>query len=413
MALSPYQDGEFFLRVGVMIDSLVPGSAPKIVGQEVRGLRALGYDAEAILLKSGYPPAYSFHLENVPMVCLADRFPGPTNLVDIRIPGFSIFSMHHIISPFFSPFVVTSTEWDMLVVHAAYTFFTAQSIRRTKRIPYLAFMGTEPFTYILPRIYSDTALRLVLPILMPLASFVQDYILRDCEAVITFSGKYHHLIRSYSDKPLEILPPGCFPVKDPNEKREDLILTYDRWHRWDIENSLNMFLEVLPRLSRKCRLVIAGHWHPPSIRSLFLRRLAKRGITDKVRILGALDERAIIDWCSRALVHVHANKEAFGMQSLEAAACGCPIVIPEGSGVTDLFRNGDHGYFPKEGDVDDFSECIDKLVSDPVKATKMGREAWKIARNYTWMNHSERLARIIEKYSPRNSATDLANHLST
>jgi glycosyltransferase involved in cell wall biosynthesis len=99
-----------------------------------------------------------------------------------------------------------------------------------------------------------------------------------------------------------------------------------------------------------------------------------------VKVLGPLDEKAIVEWCSRALVHVHPNKEAFGMQALEAASCGCPIVIPEGSGVTELFTDGVHGYFPKDKDVDSFVECIDKIITNPERARRMGLEAWKVRR---------------------------------
>ncbi len=106
----------------------------------------------------------------------------------------------------------------------------------------------------------------------------------------------------------------------------------------------------------------------------------------------------IKDLCSRAMVHVHANEEAFGMQSLEAASCGCPIIIPAGSGVTDLFEHGVHGYFPKKGDLEEIINYIKLIFENPAKAENMGRQAWEVAKLNTWEHYVKKLDTIINKY---------------
>ena len=378
-----------------MIDELAPGSAPKVVGQEVKGLVTLGYDSEAIVLKKGYAQTYNSHLSGVSIRCLSDSFPSVVRRLDMRFLGFSFFSTHHVTSSFFAPFVVRKREWDVLVAHASYTCLTARSLFNLRKIPYFAFIGTEPAYYLLPRIYSHTFLGPLMPVIVPLASLFDKYAVQDCLAVITYSKYYHNLIRAYTDKPLEVLHPGCFPVNKPNEERENFILTFDRW---DVGNTPNFLLNVLPRLNREVSLIVAGYWYPESLRASFLDEVRKRNLLDRVKVLGPLDEKAIVEWCSRALVHVHPNKEAFGMQALEAAACGCPIVIPEGSGVTELFTNSVRDYFPKDKDVDNFVECVDKMVTNPERARRMGREAWEVAKKNTWIEHAKRLAEIIEKY---------------
>jgi glycosyltransferase involved in cell wall biosynthesis len=377
-----------------MADELAPGSMPKMVGQEVRGLASLGYDAEAVVMKSGYPSAYSYHLSGVPIRSLSKLLP-PLRLLDMRFPGFSFFSLHHLTSAVASPLLFRKGEWDMVVSLSATTSITAQALKKTRGIPYLAFIATEPFTYILPKIYSERALGRLLPVLMPFASFLQEYILKDCSAVIVYSGKYSHLIREYSDKQVEILPAGCFPISELPAERENFILTYDRW---DIGNTPSTFLDVLPRLSREVNLVVAGYWYPSTLKTEFMRDIEKKGLDHRVKVLGPIDEHQIIDLCSRALAHIHPIKEAFGMQSLEAASCGCPIVIPRESGVTDLFEEGIHGYFPPEGDTDTFVESINRIICDPERAKEMGRRAWEVSKQNTWKEHAHRLSRIIEKY---------------
>lgn len=384
------------MKIGIMIDRLTSGSNPKMVGQEVKGLTSVGHDVEAIIFKEGYDSTYNFHLSNVPITYPSRRLPSILNKLDMKFPGFSFFSLHHLTNSIFYPFVIKEKEWDVLVVMSSYTCLTGKMLAWSRKIPYLAWIGTEPAHYLLPRVYSRSNLRYLMPVLKPLSKHFDKLVVSDCLAIITYSRTYHHLIREYTDKELEVLYPGCFSVEKFPEKRENFILTYDRW---DIGNTPNIFLDILPGLSKDVELVIAGHWYPESIKESFLREVKKRNMESRVKILGPLDESMIIDICSRALVHVHPNKEAFGMQSLEAAACGCPIVIPDGSGVTEIFKNGVHGYFPQEETTESYIECIDKIISDPENAKRIGLEAWKTAKNYTWEKHAQRLNEIILKYT--------------
>jgi len=383
------------MKVGIMIDELASGSAPKVIGQQVKGLAALGHKSEALVLKMGYDKTYDFHLSDVPICCLSDRYPSISRKLNMKFPGFSFFSPFHVVSPFFAPLVVREREWDVLVAHISYTCLTAKSLLKFRGIPYFAFIGTEPAYYLMPRIYSDTFLRHLMPVLVPLSVLFDKYVVEDCLAILTFSTYYRNLIRAYVDKALEVVHPGCFPVAKVKEEREDFIIAFDRW---DVGNTPNIFLDILPRLSKEVGLVLAGHWFPKSLKTSFLQLASRKGLSGRVKVLGSLDEKAITDWCSRALVHVHPNKEAFGMQSLEAAACGCPTVIPEGSGVTEIFTNGIHGYFPRDRDVNSFADCIDRIVTSPERARRMGLEAWNVAKKNTWMEHAKRLAEMIEKY---------------
>lgn len=98
------------------------------------------------------------------------------------------------------------------------------------------------------------------------------------------------------------------------------------------------------------------------------------------------------------MVHVHPVHEAFGMQSLEAAACGCPIIIPKGSGAADLFENWVQGYFPERGNSKELLNCINKIFNDKVKTEQIGREAWLRAKSYTWEGYAKKLAEICRRY---------------
>jgi len=88
--------------------------------------------------------------------------------------------------------------------------------------------------------------------------------------------------------------------------------------------------------------------------------------------------------------------DSFGMMALEAAGHGCPIIIPWGSGVTELLQHGVHGLFPEEGKMSEFVASAETLIADESLAWSMGKEAWDIARQYSWENHAKNLLQAIE-----------------
>ncbi len=52
------------MKIGILVDEIAPGSAPKILGQTVKGLRSLGYKCEVIVMvgkdyHKKFPEVYS------------------------------------------------------------------------------------------------------------------------------------------------------------------------------------------------------------------------------------------------------------------------------------------------------------------------------------------------------------------
>jgi glycosyltransferase involved in cell wall biosynthesis len=181
----------------------------------------------------------------------------------------------------------------------------------------------------------------------------------------------------------------------PYHEREKAILAYDRW---DIGNKPQFFLTVLAGVAPDVKLKIGGFWHPSSLKDDFLGEVKRRNLGERVELLGPLNEEMIRELCSRVMLHVHLNQEAFGMQTLEAAACGCCVIIPAGSGVADIFKHGESGYFPQENDLGGFIDCAKIIFSDLKKAEEMGRRAWQTAQVYTWPNYARNLEAIIKRY---------------
>ncbi|MDI6758805.1 MAG: glycosyltransferase family 4 protein [Candidatus Omnitrophota bacterium] len=390
------------MRIGFLADELAPGSAPVIIGHTIRGLRELGHEAECLLIVRKpylklYPEIFDYYLRgDVPIRYILDELPSFFRKYNFKFPGFSFFSGHHISSGLFAPLVFKKNEYDIIIANCQYTSFIARPLSVFKKIPYLQLIW-DPAPYTFKKIYLKRKMRFFSPILYPLTLLLDKIAYGGCKAIITSGRLHHNYLKRITKKNLEILYPGCVPVeKIPAfSSRKNIILTYDRW---DIGNLPNLYLDVLERLNnRNIKLVIGGFWHPMSLRSFFVKDVEKRNLSAQVELIGPLGEAEIRELCSRAMVHVHHNEEAFGMQSLEAAACGCPIIIPAGSGVTDLFRHGVHGFFPPKGDIKALTEYVRIIFENPRKSEEMGKAAWEIAKLNTWGHYVKTLDEIIRR----------------
>jgi glycosyltransferase involved in cell wall biosynthesis len=164
---------------------------------------------------------------------------------------------------------------------------------------------------------------------------------------------------------------------------------------WTEDKKAHILLDILDSIDRDTRLIIVGRWDLASYEK-FTREVKNRKLDSRVSLTGEINEEKLTDLYRRARVMVHVMTEAFGMTGLEAASHGCPFIIPEGSGVTEIFNHDVHGFFPKEGEFDRYVEYVNKLISDEHLAWKMGYKAWKVSKEYTWGKHTKKLVEATE-----------------
>jgi glycosyltransferase involved in cell wall biosynthesis len=71
-------------------------------------------------------------------------------------------------------------------------------------------------------------------------------------------------------------------------------------------------------------------------------------------------------------------QEAFGQTSLEAMACGTPVVGFNTGGISDMIIPGETGLMAKTGDSEDLAKKIQWMVSHPIERSAMGKKARKL-----------------------------------
>lgn len=384
------------MRIAVLVDQLNIGGVQKVAIEETRHLRQLGHNVSLLALwpaeaqLRSQPAYYGDLLEEIHTDILRERFPHPFRS-SFRFPGFDFFSLFHITSPLIVPRILVKGRYDVVISHGTYTCFTAYRLWKQKEIPYIAFIW-DPISYILPRAYSNTSLGFFLPVLRSFALSLDKLLVNNSLNTLTGSKVHLPFFGKISNKRVSVLYPGCSPCKALPQNRGDYLLSVIRWTATKRPERL---VDLMSRSNPSLRLVVTDGYSPSlEIVKSFLERARKKGVTNRVRLEGPASQRRLGELYTGARAVIHTSVEAFGMTALEAAAHGCPFIIPEGSGVTEIFVHGVHGFFPREEDEDAYVAYTNRFGDERV-AREMGRLAWEVAKEYSWENHAKKLEQII------------------
>ena len=147
-------------------------------------------------------------------------------------------------------------------------------------------------------------------------------------------------IKHYWNRSAEVIPP---PVDTdfftPGGDRGDGILTVAALVPY---KRIEMAIDVAERLGRTLEIVGTG----PQ------RRRLERLAGDRVRFLGWLSRDELREAYRRAAVLLVPNIEDFGMASVEALACGTPVVGLASSGTADIVRDREEGRLAAENTIE-------------------------------------------------------------
>jgi glycosyltransferase involved in cell wall biosynthesis len=109
---------------------------------------------------------------------------------------------------------------------------------------------------------------------------------------------------------------------------------------------------------------------------------ARAGLGERVRFVG--ERRDVPDLLRAFDLYVQpSRREAFGLSTLEAMACGLPVVASATGGLAELVEPGTTGELAEPGDPRSLAGAIQSLLSDPERARACGERGRAKARRYT------------------------------
>lgn len=112
---------------------------------------------------------------------------------------------------------------------------------------------------------------------------------------------------------------------------------------------------------------------------------------ETLRVTGSLPHSEMHELIRGASIYLATTKETFGIGTLEAMACGIPVLGYRWGGTADLVRHGIDGYLVEPGDIDGLMEGLDYIETHAEEMREAARER---AEAFTWDNVMARYANL-------------------
>lgn len=137
-------------------------------------------------------------------------------------------------------------------------------------------------------------------------------------------------------------------------------------------------------------------------------QVTRLGLQHKVRFLGALEQAELPDLYRRAAMFVapfvqaaSGDQEGLGLVAVEAAGCGCPVVVSDLPQVRQAFRDEGSAYLVASGSVQEVTEACMRVLTDPRQAAAQAMQAREtLVQQLDWSTRSAAYEGILRRLVP-------------
>jgi glycosyltransferase involved in cell wall biosynthesis len=333
--------------------------------EETKYLQGLGHDSHLISLIKPVNPWYKL-LDGLPVEYLAD-YKAPTPFLS-ELLNRNLVCMKRI-----------SKNYDAVICHnlpSCYVIHRDRSSKIRKMISYIH----DPIHF--------TLTGNIFQILFKISSFKRSSALKwlgGSDAILVNSLKSKKTLKSATGLDSEVLYPTIASFKDelPRE-RQKFFLCVGRIGAHPAFTDMLRILDRIPQME----LVIAGSWSHTA-KGIVDMFSSKQQLKDRVRIVINPSDKELRDLYRNARAFLYPGIENFNMSALEAASNGCPIIVPNESGICEVMQ--DHALCAAYGDVDSFVRIVKSLLDDHEKALHEGRKSFQSLKGFNTAYHMSKL----------------------
>ena len=163
-----------------------------------------------------------------------------------------------------------------------------------------------------------------------------------------------------------------------------------------LEKGLDVFADAIDAArARGIRLKILAIGEGPA-RPYFVGRLPDAIFT------GQLEREKLAEALASADVFLNPSiTETFGNVTLEAMACGLPVVAAAASGASSLVRDGVTGRLARPGEIEAFAEALSDYQRDPALRARHGAAGLAFAETMDWDEINAAVMHVYERVIER------------
>jgi len=142
------------------------------------------------------------------------------------------------------------------------------------------------------------------------------------------------------------------------------------------EKRIDVLLDAAAKMKSNAHIALAG----AGPLEADLREQAERlNLGDRVSFLGFVRDADLLALRRSSDVFVIPSEaELQSLSTMEAVACGLPVVAANSYALPELVHHGENGYLFQPGNSDELASYVDKLLADPALRTKMGQKSLEV-----------------------------------
>jgi len=159
-------------------------------------------------------------------------------------------------------------------------------------------------------------------------------------------------------------------------------------------------LPIVAKAHPRVSLVIAGDGQErPSLQ----KRVAEKGLENRVAFVGAVNNESLIEHYRRSDVVVFpsvvasgGDREGFGLVLVEALGCECATVVTDLPAMADIVTDGETGLVVPQKNAERLAESVIRLLSDPPLRARLGRSGRRhVVDRFDWSIVTAQYRRLI------------------
>jgi glycosyltransferase involved in cell wall biosynthesis len=133
--------------------------------------------------------------------------------------------------------------------------------------------------------------------------------------------------------------------------------------------------------------------------SVLKHEIDSNGVSDRVTLLDKVKNRELLGYYNRAAVFALASYyESLSKVTMEAMACGLPVVATGSGGIPELVEQDVTGKLVPYGSEEALAQALITVLKDEGLARRMGSEGReKMVRSFTWRAVAERIRSVYDE----------------
>lgn len=249
----------------------------------------------------------------------------------------------------------------------------------------------EPVVCLMHHVHQKVFLKYLKPPLSNFATFLEEkampVVYRNVKFLTVSESSRKDMIRlGLGQAGIEVVNPGVnLQFLNSFERKPEpdpLVVFLGRLKPYKSVDVLIKAFKIVVRRIPNAKLVIIGSGEEDER----LRKLTyELKLADKIKFVGKVSDDEKVGWLKRSWVAVNPSMmEGWGITTIEANACGVPVVASKVPGLIDSVKNPHTGYLFSYGDETELSKKVIRILESEKLRIKMGQEAIKWAQNFDW-----------------------------